>query len=67
VESVKAAADVFAPVGGEVVAVNDRVVGEPGLVNAAPTGDGWLFKIRISNAAELDALMDEQAYDLISK
>jgi glycine cleavage system H protein len=67
VESVKVAADVFAPVGGEVVAVNDRVVGEPGLVNAAPTGDGWLFKIRISNASELDALMDEQAYDLISR
>jgi glycine cleavage system H protein len=67
VESVKAAADVFAPVGGEIVAVNDRVVGEPGLVNTAPTGDGWLFKIKIRNAAELDALMDAQAYDLISK
>src|SRR5262249_20128844 len=66
VESVKAAADVFAPVGGEIVAVNDRVVGEPGLVNAAPTGDGWLFKIRVRDAAEVDALMDEQAYDLIS-
>jgi glycine cleavage system H protein len=67
VESVKAAADVFAPVSGEVVAVNDRVVGEPGLVNAAPTGDGWLFKIRISQAVELDALMDEKAYESISK
>jgi glycine cleavage system H protein len=67
VESVKAAADVFAPVGGEIVAINDRVVGEPGLVNAAPTGNGWLFKIRIRNAAEVDGLMDEQAYDLISK
>jgi len=67
VESVKAAADVFAPVGGEIVAINERVVGEPGLVNAAPIGEGWLFKIRIRNTAEVDALMDEQAYDLMSK
>jgi glycine cleavage system H protein len=67
VESVKAAVDVFAPVGGEVIEINDRVVGEPGLVNAAPTGDGWLFKIKIRNIAEVDALMDEQAYSLIIK
>jgi glycine cleavage system H protein len=67
VESVKAAADVFAPVSGEIVAVNDRVVAEPALVNAAPTGDGWLFKIKLSKATELDGLMDEQAYELISK
>jgi glycine cleavage system H protein len=67
VESVKAAADVFAPVSGEVVETNDRVVGEPGLVNASPIGDGWLFKMRISKAAELDGLMDEKAYDLIAK
>jgi glycine cleavage system H protein len=67
VESVKAAADVFAPVSGEIVAVNDRVVAEPALVNTAPTGDGWLFKIKLSKAAELDGLMDEQAYELISK
>jgi glycine cleavage system H protein len=67
VESVKAAADVFAPVSGEVVEVNEAVVGEPGLVNTAPTSDGWLFKIRIRKAAELDALMDEQAYESIAK
>lgn len=67
VESVKAAADVYAPVSGEVIAVNDRVVDEPGLVNAAPTGDGWLFKLRIGNAAEADALLDEQAYRMIIK
>jgi glycine cleavage system H protein len=67
VESVKAAADVFAPVSGEIVEVNERVVGEPGLVNAAPTGDGWLFKLRLRKVAELDGLMDEQAYELISK
>jgi glycine cleavage system H protein len=67
VESVKAAADVFAPVSGEVVEVNEAVVGEPGLVNAAPTGDGWLFKIKISKAVELDALMDEKVYESITK
>ena len=62
VESVKAASEVYAPVGGEVTAVNEKLADEPGLVNAAPTGDGWLFKMKIGNAAELDALMDEQAY-----
>jgi glycine cleavage system H protein len=67
VESVKAAADVFAPVGGEIVAANDKVTAEPGLVNSAPTGDGWLFKIRIRNAAELAGLMDEEAYDALEK
>ena len=67
VESVKAAADVYAPVGGEVTEINNRVVDEPGVVNASPTGDGWLFKINIRNAAELDGLMDEQAYGLLIK
>jgi glycine cleavage system H protein len=67
VESVKVAADVYAPVGGEVVGVNQRVVDEPGLVNADSTGDGWLFKLKLRHAAEVDGLMDEQAYRLISK
>src|SRR5277367_3676388 len=67
VESVKAAADIFAPVGGEIVAVNDRVTAEPGLVNTSPTGDGWLFKIKIRNSKELDRLMDEQAYEALEK
>jgi glycine cleavage system H protein len=67
VESVKAAADVYAPISGEVVAVNDRVVEEPGLVNAAPTGDGWLFKMKIRTAAEVDGLMDEKAYEALDK
>ena len=62
VESVKAASDVYAPVGGEVVELNKRVVDEPGLVNADPTGNGWLFKIRIGNPREVDALLDEEAY-----
>jgi glycine cleavage system H protein len=67
VESVKAASDVYAPVSGEVVEVNTRVADEPGLVNSAPTGDGWLFKIKIANPAELDTLLDEQAYDRLIK
>jgi glycine cleavage system H protein len=65
VESVKAAADVYAPVAGEVVAINDRLVDEPGVVNTSPTGDGWLFRIKIRDAAELEGLMDEQAYGAI--
>ena len=67
VKSVKAAADVYAPVGGEVIAINDRLGGEPGLVNASPGGDGWLFKMKIRDRAELDALLDPQAYETISK
>jgi glycine cleavage system H protein len=62
VESVMAASVVYAPVGGEIVATNDKVVTEPGLVNADPTGDGWLFKMKLRNAAELSALLDENAY-----
>ena len=67
VESVKAASDVYAPVAGEVVEINGRVVEEPGLVNADPTGNGWLFKIRIGNPAEVGALLDEDAYEKLTK
>ena len=62
VESVKAASEVFAPLSGEVVEVNEPLADEPGLVNGSPTGDGWFMKIRISDASQLDALMDEAAY-----
>jgi glycine cleavage system H protein len=62
VESVKAASDVFAPVSGAVTEINQRVVDQPGLVNSAPTGDGWLFKLKLGNPAEADALLDEEAY-----
>jgi glycine cleavage system H protein len=67
VESVKAASEVYAPVSGEVIEVNAKVSTQPGLVNSAPTGDGWLFKMKISNVAELDTLLDQQAYDAITK
>ena len=62
VESVKAASEVYAPVGGEVIAVNERLAGEPGLVNAEPTGNGWRFKMKNVNAADIDGLLDEDAY-----
>ena len=62
IESVKAASEVYAPVGGEVVEINLPLGDNPGLVNEAPTGEGWFLKIRISDTSELDALMDENAY-----
>ena len=62
VESVKAASEVYAPVAGEVVEINDRLTEEPGLVNQSPTGDGWFFKLKIGDASALDELMDEAAY-----
>ena len=62
VESVKAASEVYAPVGGEVVEVNQSIIDEPGKVNAGAMGDGWFFKLRIADPSELDALMDEAAY-----
>lgn len=65
VESVKAASEVYAPVGGEIVAVNERLAGEPGLVNAEPTGNGWMFKIKDVDAAEIDSLLDEAAYNAL--
>jgi glycine cleavage system H protein len=62
VESVKAAFDIYAPVGGEVSAVNDKLAQNPGLVNQAPHGDGWLFKLRPSDPKEAGSLMDFGAY-----
>jgi glycine cleavage system H protein len=62
---VKAASDVFAPVTGEVVAVNDKLTNEPGLVNSDPTGEGWLFRIKLTDKSEVDALLDEAAYKAI--
>ena len=62
IESVKAAADFFAPVSGEVVEINDAIVDNPALVNQSPHGEGWFFKIRMSKPAELSALMDFAAY-----
>ena len=62
VESVKAASDVFAPVSGEVVAVNSEVESTPGLINEDALGRGWLFRLKLADPAELSALMEESAY-----
>jgi glycine cleavage system H protein len=61
-ESVKAVSDIFAPAGGEVTAVNPVMQERPETVNEDPYGEGWLIKVRLSDPAELDALMDEAAY-----
>jgi glycine cleavage system H protein len=62
VESVKAASDVYAPISGEVIAVNDALGADPSLVNSDPAGGAWFFKIRMSDKGELSGLMDEAAY-----
>jgi glycine cleavage system H protein len=62
VESVKAASDVFAPVSGEVIEANAEITTQPALVNEDAQGKAWFFKVKISNAAELDGLMDKAAY-----
>ena len=62
VESVKAVSDVVAPLSGEVLEVNQKVVDEPETVNEDPYGDGWLVRIRVGDAAEADALLDVEAY-----
>ena len=62
VESVKAAADVYMPVSGEIVEVNEDLRNDPSLANSDPMGAGWFFKLKLSDAAQLDALLDETAY-----
>ena len=62
VESVKAASDVYSPVSGEVIEGNQAVIDDSSLVNSDPEGEGWFFKIRLSDAGELDGLMDEASY-----
>ena len=62
VESVKAAADVYMPVSGEIIEVNEALRSDPSLANTDPLGAGWFFKVRMSDASQLDALMDEAAY-----
>ncbi len=63
VESVKAASEVYTPVGGEITAVNEDLAGDPSLVNSSPMEGGWFYKIKISDPSELDGLMDEAAYN----
>ena len=63
VESVKAVSDIFAPVSGQVLEINQTVIDEPGLVNKDPYGAGWLVRLELSKPSELDALMDSEDYD----
>jgi glycine cleavage system H protein len=66
VESVKAVSDLFAPVSGEVIAGNDALTGAPELVNSDPFGEGWMVRLRIADAAELDGLLDADAYGALT-
>ena len=61
-ESVKAASDVYAPISGEVVAINEKLEDSPELVNSDPFGDGWMFRIKAEDPAEVEALLDAKAY-----
>ena len=67
VESVKAAADIYMPVTGEVVEVNEALRDNPSLANTDPLGEGWFFKVHVTNMAEFDDLMDAPAYDALLK
>ncbi|CAK7057117.1 Glycine cleavage system H protein [Saezia sanguinis] len=67
VESVKAASDIFMPVAGRVVEVNEALRADPSLANSDPMGNGWFFKVLITDMAEFDALMDEPAYEALLK
>ena len=62
VESVKAAAEIYAPVGGAILAVNEAIGADPALVNASAMGEGWFFRIRLDDASDLEGMMDEAAY-----
>ena len=66
VESVKAAADVYMPVGGEVTEVNETLRADPSLANTDPLGAGWFFKVKMSDVSQLNALMDETSYSAFS-
>jgi glycine cleavage system H protein len=67
VESVKAAADIFMPVAGEIVEVNEALRADPSLANSAPQSSGWFFRVRMADASEVDGLMEPAAYDELVK
>ena len=66
VESVKAVSDLYAPLSGEVVEVNPELAGNPELVNSDPFGGGWMIKVRVSEAGQVDGLLDADAYDRLT-
>jgi glycine cleavage system H protein len=63
IESVKAVSDIFAPVSGHVIEINQKIVDEPGLINQSPYEDGWLAKLKLKSTKELDGLMNSRQYD----
>lgn len=65
VKSVKAASDVYAPINGEVIGINEQVIQNPTLVNTDPAGKGWLFKVKVTDQLQLDNLLDEPAYNAL--
>ena len=67
VESTKAASDVYTPVSGEVVENNQKIVDDPGTINADPENQGWFFKLKIKDKSEMDSLMDKENYDKFIK
>jgi glycine cleavage system H protein len=67
VESVKAASEVYAPLSGEVIAINESLTEAPGKINEDPAGDGWFLKMTLANPAELEGLMDEAGYEAFLK
>lgn len=67
VESVKAASDIYSPVTGQIKSVNDKLGDEPGLLNKSPEENGWLCKIQLTNPAEFQQLLDEEAYKKLTE
>lgn len=63
VESVKAASDIYSPVTGEVIAVNEDLEDDPGSINSDPYGDGWLFQVKLTEPEEMDSLLDAEIYE----
>jgi glycine cleavage system H protein len=67
VESVKTASDIYTPVSGEIAEVNEELNDNPELINTSPYGGGWIFKVRVSDASELDGLLDADAYRQVAE
>lgn len=67
IESVKSVSELYAPVSGVVIARNEKAIASPEIVNASPYGDGWLLRLRLSDPAELNNLLDERAYDDLTR
>jgi glycine cleavage system H protein len=67
IESVKAVSDLFSPVSGEVIEANDKLTATPELVNSDPLGDGWMVRIRISDAGQMETLLDQAGYEELTR